>query len=58
MMTRDTIKICVIVRKLLQIFHELVLFLKTRQYITVQEVQWYFQGMLGIKRKYMKENLN
>lgn len=54
---KDAIWTFVVVLKGLQIC-ELMLSLQTWQHITMQEIEWYFQGMLGIKRNYLNENLN
>lgn len=53
MIMRGAIWTVVIVHQILQIC-ELMLSLNTQQYITVQEIEWYSQGILGIKRKCLK----
>lgn len=55
MIMRGAIWTFVIVHQILQIC-ELMLSLNTRQYITMQEIEWYSQGILGIKKKYLKNN--
>lgn len=50
MIMRGAIWILVIVHQILQIC-ELMLSLNTWQYITMQEIEWYSQGILGTKRK-------